>query len=159
MTRTIGLVALLSLTGCIQVYQRQARFNEAEFAPFTKTGSASLSGQAFLKTVSGDVKYGAGNLVYLIPVTKYTQEWYQVGLLQGQPMSDADPRLPKYLRNTQADGEGRFKFSNLPGGEYIAACDIVWGVAGPYGVTYTGGTAFAKVKIGPGEQASVVVTR
>ena len=49
-------------------------YSEAEYAPFIGRGTASLRGQAFLKTKGGDVKKGAGNEIYLMPATDFGRQ-------------------------------------------------------------------------------------
>lgn len=149
------------LLGCIHTPSpRLAVFNEAEYAPYVGEGTVSIYGDAFLKTRGGDVKKGAGNEVFLNPVTSYSTEWFERTIIGGQPLEAADPRALKYHRKTRADGDGKFEFEKLPPGEYYLACFISWEIPGPYGSAQsTGGWVYAKVKLVPGERKKVVLTR
>lgn len=155
----IGLAA--TIMACAPIPQpRLIPFNEAEYTPYAQPGTATITGEAFLKTRGGDVKKGAGNKVYLNPVTSYSTEWYQRGVLGGQLLEPADERARPFFRETLADSDGRFEFQNLPAGEYYLACPIVWEVPIGYGNTMpTGGWAHARIKVGPGERVRAILTR
>jgi len=112
----------------------------AQLAP----GHATISGQAFSKTVGGDVKYGAGNTIILWPKTAYTTEC--LAMLGANTY--CGEKLTDYARTVRADGEGRFVFGDLKPGSYIVWTMITWGVPGPYGISTTGGmvSGFVDVK-------------
>lgn len=139
------------------VYQRQAPFIEDEYLASAKPGTGKLTGQAFTKTRGGDVKYAAGNMVALNPVTTYSTEWFNVWAKQSRVMSEPDQRALKYARTTTADGMGNFEFSGLPAGEYYVVTGIFWEVPGPNGLTTTGTNVGEKVVIKDGEATKVVV--
>lgn len=157
------LVFAAGLAGCYaaprpSIYNRMRSFDEAEYAAFSGNGTASISGQAFMKTRGGDVKYGAGETVTLNPVTTYSTEWWTVAVQRGVSMSEPDPRTSAYNRVATADGQGRFEFKGLPAGEYFVACSISWEYAGYRGYARrTGGTVGARVKVGPGEKTEVIL--
>lgn len=142
---------------------RRAVFDETEYAPYAGEGSCAIEGQAFLKTRAGDVKYGAGNDVWLNPVTTYSREWFERNVIGHEALEPADPRVERYARKTVADGEGRFRFEKLPPGEYYIACWIVWEyVEAGMNTAFlmpTGGAAHTQVKVREGETVKVVVTR
>lgn len=160
--RAVFAVALVGfiVTGCAgslaNPVARTAPYIEEEYAPYVGDGTATITGQAFLKTRGGDVKYGAGNTVVLNPVTAYSSEWFQKAVLEGKAMREPDPRTTAHTRTTTADGEGRFKFANIPSGEYYIACPISWQV-GAY--SSSGGVAYAHISVQEGETVDVVVTR
>lgn len=145
--------AILVLSGCVAPYTMKNPFNEQEFSSYAYTGTASISGQAFLKTRGGEVRYAAGNRVLLIPATKFTQELDQVD--QGRPMSPPKgTSLGKYVRSTTADGSGNFAFSGLNAGYYYVECGIYWMA----GNSETGSTVRKLYQIGAGEKARVILT-
>jgi hypothetical protein len=155
-------VALLlcALVSCsIAPQERTAVYNPAELLPYSKAGTGKSIGQAFLKTVGGDVKYGAGNTVAIHPVTSLTTEWYDKAIVQGIPLAAGNPHTDDYRKTTQADGEGRFEFDGLPPGGYYVTCAITWGVPSDLGIMPTGGIAYAKVTVRNGETAKAIVTR
>jgi hypothetical protein len=157
------LGVLVVLTGCteqVSYLHRKAVFVEAEYAPYNIPGTGKVVGQTFLKTRGGDVKYGAGNIVYMNPVTSYSTEWFE-SIKQLTRLEDPDPRTNKYNLQTMADGEGRFEFDNLPAGEYYIMCNIFWEVpSGRHGyMKTTGNPAYSRVKVENGKTTKTIVTR
>lgn len=150
------LLSSLCAVGCGPA-ARQATFNEAEYLPYGHPGSASIAGQAFLKTRSGDVKYGAGNDVYLNPVTSYSTEWWNRSVVRGEKLEPPDDRAGRYLKTVIADGEGRFEFKNLPPGDYYVFCPVYWEVPAGYVSSITGGNTGVKVSLKSGERANVIL--
>jgi hypothetical protein len=135
-------------------------FPEAEYAALSKIGSATVTGQAFLKTRGGDVKTGAGNTVYITPATSYSTFSYNQRDSY-QSIEPADPRLAEYTRETIADGSGRFTFKNLPDGDYFLKARVTWEVpsGGKYSYMQTqGGDLWKRVTVRNGESADVIVT-
>ena len=57
----------------------------------TRQGTSTITGQAFVKTVGGEVRYGAGDEVSLVPVTPYTTEMtlaWRANVLGRPPQTD-----------------------------------------------------------------------
>lgn len=155
------VLLLTIICGCAPaIHSRLMSFNEAEYAPYSGAGTASIYGEAFLKTRGGDVKKGAGNKVFMNPVTSYSTEWYQRQIIGGQILEQPDQRALPFFRETIADSDGRFEFQNLPAGEYYLACPITWEVPIGYGnMMPTGGFAHGRIKVEPGERVRVILTR
>lgn len=152
-------MGLFLLSGCvIAPVKRTAVFNPAEYEPCLKEGTATITGQAFVKTAGGDVKFAAGNIIYLNPITEYSSEFYQKAVVGGVKLEPALDAVP-FPRQTVADGNGNFEFKNVPDCGYYLYTSIVWQIPTPYGLTYTGGAAYAKVKAKSNETVKVVVTR
>ncbi|HEY3932619.1 MAG TPA: hypothetical protein VGM58_09660 [Verrucomicrobiae bacterium] len=132
-------------------------FDESKFQPFVGKGTATITGQAFLKTVGGEVRYGAGDPVILTPVTPYTTEAMLAE--RSLQLPQTDPRLLKYIHTVTADGNANFEFQDIPSGDYYIKCAIVWGAPDQYGIIeQTGGVAWAKTHVGNDETVKVVVT-
>lgn len=153
------LLAAFVTVSCSTPQALQAQFNEIEFAPYREEGSGTVTGQAFLKTRGGEVRFGAGNEVVMVPVTSYTTEIFQRSVLGSQQIQRPDPRYFAYRRTTTADGNGTFEIRNVPAGEYYLSCVIAWEVPGPYGLQPAGGIAYGRVKVGAGETVKVIITR
>ena len=161
----IGILLLTILAnsiGCATtpVIQVNNPFIEQDYVPFTKQGTGIINGQAFLKTKGGDVKYGAGGTVYLIPVTEYTNELMSKAIEKGGGFTtNMDYRLNNYIKKTIADGEGKFDFKNIPSGEYYVGCQIAWKYATQYGLRPTGGNIVKRVSLKEGESQKVILTK
>ena len=91
MMRTKAIIYFSTLSfilGCVTpVYQITTPYSDEEHRPYTQKGNSVIVGQAFLKTRGGDVKYGAGDNVYLLPRTAYTTECLEK-LSRGEKLSN-----------------------------------------------------------------------
>lgn len=137
-------------------------FNVEEVRWSLETGTAIIEGQAFLKTRGGDVKYGAGNPVYLMPHSPHSFAWY-ASLTAGRAKNSPsmDPGLAAVTRKTVAGGDGRFRFEGLPAGPYLILTGVTWQTATGYGgsLQTQGGFVGAPVTAESGKTVSVIVTR
>jgi hypothetical protein len=140
-------------------------FDEAEMARCSGSGTGKLVGQAFLKTRSGEVRYGAGQEVVLVPATAYTRESQRyanvdIGSADALVTIQWDPRYATYRRLTIADGEGEFEFSGLPSCSYIVATHIKWEAPTGRGyLDWQGGRIGMEVNVRADETTRVVLTR
>jgi len=157
---------ILTLSGCMPYMQKVERmpFPEEEYLALPKmgTGTATIRGQAFLKTRSGDVKYAAGTEIFLMPVTSYSNQWYYDSYLPSKPMAKYDSRYRTYIGITIGDGEGRFEFLKVPAGDYYLSAKIIWEYVsgGRYPtLTLTGGVAVKKISVEDGQEIKVILTR
>lgn len=161
----ISLSFVAALTGCVtqQVKTTVARipFPENEYKQLQKEGTATIKGQAFLKTRGGDVKVAAGEEILLNPVTSYSNQWYEESYLKKNPMVPGDPRQMEYVRKKIADGSGRFEFKNIPAGEYYVTGKVTWeSPTGNKGALQTqGGMISKKVEVTDREEVEVMLTR
>lgn len=155
------LFAFLFLFSCTYpTYHLKTAFSEEEFAPYAKKGTATIVGQAFLKTRGGTVKYGAGNIVELYPVTSYSSEI--ITAMQAEKygkFDNIDKRVLKYVKKTIADGEGRFEFDNIPAGDYYVCCTVRWEVPSEYGSYTTGANIAKEITVKKGEKVKIIITR
>lgn len=138
---------------------RSSSFVEREYAGYGSPGTSSITGQAFLKTRGGDVKFGAGNQVLLSPVTSYSSEIWQKTVLKDGVLVAGDERAEAYTRSTVADGDGRFRFDSLPEGLYYVVTEIVWevpSIKGPW-LERTGGLVGQEVTVRPGQTVQVIL--
>jgi hypothetical protein len=158
MKKILSCLFCLLFLGCATASRPHfIAFSDADFIPYAGKGDGKIIGQAFLKTKGGDVKYGAGNEVVLVPVTPYTEEINRA-VIEAVRMEPPDGRYLKYRRTTRADGQGNFEFTDLPAGEYFLGCSIYWQVGGRYTQT-TGGVANARTSVKSGETVKVILTR
>lgn len=158
MKKLLILFICLTISGCATALRPHLiAFDETNFLPYLEKGTGKIIGQAFLKTRGGDVKYGAGNEVVLVPNTPYTTEM-EDAIIDNARMEPPDERYRKYRRTTRADGQGNFEFNNLPDGEYLLGCGIQWEVGGKYS-RVTGAYAHERVLIEDGKTVKVILTR
>ena len=153
----IGLLLLVGFSGCVTSGGPKVpriAFPLDEFAKLSRIGTASVIGQGFMKTQSGDVKFAAGNNVALVPVTSYSNQWYEVFIVQHRHLEPADSRYINYYWQQIADGEGRFEFKNIPSGEYYINTYVYW-YAGSY---KQGGPIAKKITLKDGEIQRVILT-
>ena len=137
---------------------------DASSLEWSKTpGTGKVTGQAFLKTRGGDVKKGAGNVVYLVPACTYTKEW--VTLRHFGQMVQPAPEATPYFRQSVSDADGRFVFKDLPPGQWYAVTTVTWEVpqviGGKYPYTYMetqGGVLVGVVTLGEGAEVDMILT-
>ncbi len=132
-----------------------------QFSPETQeacsgTGTGTITGQAFRRTLGGDVRYAAGNEVILMAADAHTREFAQ-RLSQGQSV-EADARIDDYIRTTIADDEGEFRFNNLPPCRYIVIAHVFWQVPDPL-YPNQGGVLADEVTVSEGETVELILTR
>ncbi|RDL17054.1 hypothetical protein D884_03195 [Pseudomonas sp. URMO17WK12:I10] len=156
------LALALALSACATPNQQavpRVPFPVSEYDALPKTGTGSLAGQVFMRTMGGDVKFGAGSDVHLQPVTAYTQQWYTVNYLEGRPLEPADPRALQGTLVTQADGSGNFSFTNVPPGRYFLSSKVQWQAPTQFGLLPQGGVVAKIVTISDGVQAREMLTK
>jgi hypothetical protein len=102
----------------------QTAFSPADFAPWSGAGPATLHGQAFLRTVGGDVKTCAGSDVLLLPATPYVDEM----IAKGAAGEKADSRALSLIRHTICDAQGNFSFAGLPAQRWYVLTKVTWGI-------------------------------
>jgi hypothetical protein len=127
---SLGLL-LLAASQCgafgQMVYHMNTPYRDEDFLGWAGPGSASLQGQAFLKTRGGDVRTCAGNPVYLLPANAYTQEMTEAED-RGVSGIDADIRLRSLIRASRCDAQGNFAFTAVPAGLWYVVATVVWEV-------------------------------
>ena len=164
MRRFAFLVACLEVSACTQPdsqpYLVATPFNPAEVAWAAAPGTASIHGQAFMKTRGGDVKTCAGEKIQLTPESGYTREIYQRSLLGPIPgLANADSRARILTHNTVCDAQGNFNFKGLPAGSWFLNASVHWEVPFGQGLIQQGAWIQQSVTTQAGEQAEVIVSR
>jgi hypothetical protein len=162
--RTFLIVSLLVLCGCASagppIPRYPATFPVAEYERLAAGGTASIAGQAFLRTRGGEVRRGAGSEVTLDLDTSYSRPWWEcrAQLWAFRNSLPPDPQFLRYRKTTTADADGHFKFSGLPAGRYLLRSAVVWEVPGRFGSSTTGGLVYDAVELAEGEQKEVILT-
>ena len=128
---------------------------DSDYSGFFTGGSATIKGQAFLRTRGGEVRLGAGSTATLDPATPTATDWFgQVGNIASRFSElPAEPRFVKARRTTVIDAQGNFQFSGLAPGRYIVRSIVTWEVAGED----QGGLVADTVNLAPGETKSLIL--
>ncbi|WP_158498664.1 carboxypeptidase regulatory-like domain-containing protein [Martelella endophytica] len=153
------LVTLIAATGCVTAPEPKTAFNADEAAFVHAEGRNTITGQAFLRRNDGVVVYAAGSDVHLIPKTAYSTERMD-GIYRGAKINTyiQSPPMPDgYLaamRDTRADGEGRFAFAGVADGSYYIVTTVEWLV----GYTPQGGNLMEEVSVKGGETRDIIMT-
>jgi hypothetical protein len=127
-------------------------------------GTARLEGQAFTKTIGGELRYAAGNDIAIRPDTFYVHDalYFRSYHRTGENIITSTPNLnflEDYTRKTTGDGEGRFIFEQLPAGKYVVTATITWyAVRGKEGLAEQRAEVVGYADLKEGETARVIVT-
>ncbi len=120
-------------------------------------GQTEVSGSAFARQRGGGVVSCAGNDVWLLPDTPFfhwvttqvvtrdaTEYLFDSGAdtTEDWPIATRLQDTMEYVRQSQCDIDGRFRFPDVPAGRYFVATVITW-TAG----TQQGGVAIAPVMV------------
>ena len=125
-------------------------------APYQKKGSGSISGVVKIDTTSGTFVAGEGTQILLTPATRYALGRYQEYVVDKNELPEQ--RAAELVWFTRVDAAGRFRFQDLPPGDYLLASPLTWSPSGNSSdarreITY------ARLQLGNGEAAEVTVTR
>jgi hypothetical protein len=130
---TFGISILLCLSACTTVplppqWSLASESAEAEYGPYLKTGTSTISGQAFLRQQNGVVITGAGRIVTLDPATSIGNEWWSktAQVWVHRTLTPPSSGFVGARRTTTADADGRFKFQDLPAGQYYVRTEVTW---------------------------------
>lgn len=138
---------------------------DKEYVQYSKPGTGAIQGQAFLQQRNGATVKASGRVVYLDPATTLATQWFENYGRYYMPPDDYAPPSKLFesaRRQTIADAEGRFKFSNLPDGSYYIRTTVTWETVA-YRVLYVGtstqgGIVKAKVEVKNGEVTDAIIT-
>jgi len=117
---------LLFLGACAtEIVKQTTAFNEADFQAYARTGSATIQGNAFARSDTGRKHGAAGIMIYLVPLTPYTEERAKI-MESGKEPAPADPELAKFVKSMVGNFYGAFAFQNLPAGKYLVYSKVSW---------------------------------
>jgi len=147
----------------------------ADYYPYSKPGTATIDGQAFvvirggdvlldthgyLTTISDNARTASGNDVTLDPATPYAMEWYMKSGTSLRRFTNApkDAAFRAARKTAVADEAGKFKFDGLPAGRYIIRTTITWQTPrDSYRMMTQGGVASVVIDLAEGEQKTVII--
>jgi hypothetical protein len=112
-----------------------------------------------MKTRGGDVRYGAGSLVLLIPYCAQSFAWYKALIATLRDIPPMDPALQALVKATTAGRDGGFRFENEPAGSYLVVTFVTWETPGATYAGTQGGYVGMPVTAEVGKTARIIVTR
>jgi len=140
-------------------YRIQTTFSGQDFQPWAGSGPAKLHGQAFLRTVGGDVKTCAGARVILAPANAFDRELIQADQAGYGVVANGDPRAGRYFRAVTCDAQGNFSFTGLPALPWVIETEVTWSI--PNGGVLIpdqkeGGILTQEVNLAPGDNQAIL---
>ena len=147
----------------------------ADYYPYTKSGTGSINGQAFvvirggdvildtrgyLTTISDNARTASGSDVTLDPATPFAMDWYMKSGTSLRRFGNVpkDSRFRAARKTAIADEFGKFTFDGLPAGRYIVRTTITWQTPrDSYRMMTQGGVASAVVDLAEGEQKTLII--
>lgn len=105
---------------------RRISFPTEEYDDLMEDGEGTIKGNIHA-LVNGKKVFGKHMRLYLSPVTSYSKQWYKENYLGGAVMSKIDPRFFNYLRFTNSNKNGNFRFWGVPSGKYYLVGKLVCG--------------------------------
>ncbi len=133
-----------------QPQPRRAPFIPSEYEPYGQAGDGVIEGAAYLETPGGGRHPCALALVFMNPVTTFSTEWYVRNVLRREELEPVEaPSALRFHWITRSDTLGRFRFVDLPRGDYYLGCRAI----------PTEGFAHGRATVRPGEVTYVNLTR
>lgn len=156
----LALGGTLCLVGCTQVsrYTPLSRFDPSTARWSNERGSDTIKGEGFMRTVGGDIKTCAGFPVSLAPADPYFAE-IGLALSEGKTIVNRDTVAERFVRRTRCDAAGKFKFTNLPAGQWFVGTDVYWGVPSGGTIVRQGSFLSKSVATGGSPVTDVILTR
>jgi hypothetical protein len=142
---------------------------DIEAVRFVKqTGTATVTGKAFIKLADGTVKDCAGFNIELLPVTAYSKERIvktygndqhgQILMEQNPPKFTPDaPEYHDMLIKGACDLRGEFSFSNVPAGDYFVIALIIWDDVSAATPRKTGGGVMKRIRVSSDSRVEVLL--
>ncbi len=165
---TAGIATIL-ISGCANIHSMKNKFDPQEISWVKEKGTNIIKGEAFLKTVGGDIKTCAGNTAVLTPVSDYSRERIlslygsdQKGIKQkfdgrSDNFNITDNRYKEYTIKSVCNSKGEYSFEKIPDGDYFLTAQIFW-KSNPRSLFFEGGNIMQRVKVTGHETKEVILT-
>jgi hypothetical protein len=127
-----------------------------ETAPYLHKGTGSIVGIVRVETDYGAFVASRNTEVVLRPATTLACAQFEEDVVEDNELPVQRKTELVMLATTNA--AGRFRFDHLPPGRYLLASAVRWSPTGRGDEAHTEVT-YARVTLGDGEQADVVLTR
>jgi hypothetical protein len=132
-------------------------FSDADFRSWVGSGDANIRGQAFLKTLGGDLKTCAGQVVALFPDNSYSRAALMaMASSRNGPRATIDNRLENYTRSERCDAQGGFLFTKIKPNRWLVLTRITWFAPSASGLQQQGGTLEQSITTNPGENRMIL---
>lgn len=170
--KVVGVCLAMVMAGCATAPSAPAHistpFRAADYAWFSAKGNNTISGNAVMRTVGGEVRTCAAFPVGLVPGGAYTRE--RMMIVYGSSdrgyrpagsrvqFGNDEPQYLALLKEATCDSQGNFTFTDLPDGEYFVIAQVIWGVPMRYHTEAQGGTIMQRVELRGGETERVVLS-
>lgn len=155
------LIIFISMTliGCAETPPSvpiTSTYNAGDFVEYEKTGTATVSGQAFMRQKSGAVVTCAGFVVTLVPdkgIYAEVANVYDSGRNPVKPLYDLKTPAVKLAK---CNAQGNFVLSNIPAGKWLLQTEVRWDEVGHIGM---GGFLTEKLDIHEGDNITKLLTK
>lgn len=130
LNKTIVLLMALGALGCAprETVTVDADVSQEDLAPYQAPGTASVTGQGFMRQRGGTVVTCAGEDVYLVPDLPPIRNAIQA-LAGGHEVELAGARRwGPAAHRSQCDAQGNFAFENLPAATWQVLTTVSWEV-------------------------------
>lgn len=136
------------------------------------SGTATITGQAVLRTVGGEARTCAGLEARLIPDSAYARERLSFDYrsldrgmksrIQTYFWSPDPAAYSETIRTVTCDAQGTFTFEGVPAGKYYVTALVAWGIPRvEYGTTFVpeqGGWLLGTVDVADGQTRRVILS-
>jgi hypothetical protein len=157
------LVAVLTASGCSTLFTRGDGVSDderqqlaEETAPYLQKGSGSIAGVVRVDTDYGPFVAGRNTQVVLRPATTIACAAFEEDVVEANELPA--PRKTELVLVATTNAAGHFRFDHLPPGRYLLASAVRWSPTGR-GDEARAEVTYARVTLGDGDHAEVVVTR
>lgn len=110
--------------GCPPPVARRVPYSAAEYVPYAKGGSAKIAGKACFTLEDKSEKCFPNLVVFINPVTNYSNEWYVRGWAGTERLADADPRVVPFNVSVKTAADGSYAFENIAPGTYYVGTQV-----------------------------------
>lgn len=165
MLRGVSGILVLLLGGCVVPPERPVvyltnAFDEAQASELLKPGTNVVRGSGFMRQQGGGVVTCAGNVVTLIPATRYAQERmaaiYGAGRVSSDRKITFSPEVSAYRSltlTTRCNAQGGFAFERVADGDFFVVTTVSWVVAN----RAQGGAIYSPVTVRGGRAVEVTL--
>ncbi len=124
----LAMLLVVVLAGCGHRVPKAVSYSSQEHLAFRASGTATVSGEGFLRRPNGRVVRCSGSEVFLVPDTPYFREWISV-FRQGHRFEKSAELVAAHkeaVRVTQCDMAGTFRFGQLPAARWFVATRVTY---------------------------------